>query len=76
MVVTCPHLPNLPRDYWLGDRYAYYAQDIEELDSIDDLMELHVDLVNLELTKEAMRFASDDDSTVSADLYDSDSTRT
>ncbi|KAI5081036.1 hypothetical protein GOP47_0004219 [Adiantum capillus-veneris] len=75
LVHTCPAF----RDYWLRDRYGcsdeeeLTAQDIEELDSVDDLMDLHADLVDLELAEEALQFASENDSAFSTDLYDSDS---
>eukprot|EP00250_Pteridium_aquilinum_P002660 c12884_g1_i1 orf=167-544(+) len=76
LVHTCPAF----REYWLRYRYdccsddeELTAQDIDELDSVDDLMELHADLAEMELAEEAFRFAEEEGFTPTADVYDWDS---
>ncbi|KAH7285726.1 hypothetical protein KP509_33G042800 [Ceratopteris richardii] len=55
------------RDYWLRDRYnccgdegELSADEIEELDFVDDLVEFQADLVGLEMAEEAVRFLIED----------------
>lgn len=76
LVHTCPAF----REYWLRDRYdccsdeeELTAEDIDELDSVDDLMDLHADLVEMELAEEALRLATEEDLIPPSDPHDWDS---